>query len=320
MISRLQDLSHLSATFLLLAVASISTQAQTTASLPESQQPVRSQSDQVNSPEQPPTPDNGRPTPPVGPEPHGARLQWKDLPRNIWQDQITIFGSPLRINRQNAKWWILFGGATAALIPFDKDITKHTGHNPAEIRAGTWGSRMGADYTVYPLTFMFYVGGKLGDNPRSRDVGRVGIEAMADAEITVNILKLATQRQRPDAGDRTGHFWAGGDSFPSGHSIKSWALASVVAAEFKDKKWVPPLAYGLASSVTLARIAGGRHWTSDALLGSAMGWFIGHYVYGKHHASDAHAFNINRVLSRVDLSLAPIGPVCVQGIRNPYCN
>jgi hypothetical protein len=62
---------------------------------------------------------------PPEPEAHGTRLEWKDLPKNIWRDQKDIWTSPFHINRDNAKWWALFGGGTAALIATDKKFSKH---------------------------------------------------------------------------------------------------------------------------------------------------------------------------------------------------
>src|SRR5207249_1329096 len=75
-----------------------------------------------------------------------------------------------------------------------------------------------------------------------------------------------------------------GDAFPSGHSIKAWALARVAAREFPERKMVPILAYSAASAVTIARFGGRRHSASDALAGAAMGFFIGDFVYRHHHA------------------------------------
>jgi membrane-associated phospholipid phosphatase len=226
---------------------------------------------------------------PPEPEAHGARLQWKDLPRNIWKDQKAIASSPLHINRSNAKWWVLFGAGTAAFLATDRTFSDHLPNSDTQLKISRWASRLGADYTIYPLTAAFYFYGKADHNPRARDTARIGIEALADAEIAVNVLKTITQRPRPETKDTSLAFWRGGDAFPSGHSIQSWALARVVAREFGDKKFVPFLAYGLASTVSVARVAGRRHSPSDAFVGSAMGFFIGDYVYRHHHAPSAKA-------------------------------
>ncbi|HMF03090.1 MAG TPA: phosphatase PAP2 family protein, partial [Terriglobia bacterium] len=168
-------------------------------------------------------------------------------------------------------------------------------------RPSTWASRIGADYAIYPLWASFYFVGKAGDNPRARDTGRIGIEALIDADITVNVLKLVTQRPRPEnKGDNVG-FFKGGDAFPSGHSIKSWALARVAAREFPEPKIIPILAYSAASAVSLARFGGRRHSASDAVAGAAMGFFIGDFVYNHHHAPSEKSKVLTWLSDHVDI-------------------
>lgn len=226
---------------------------------------------------------------PAEPEAHGTRLRWKDLPKNLWKDQKAIAGSPLHINKGNARLWLLFAGGAAALIATDKEFSEHLPNSNTQLRVSRWASRAGADYTIYPLTALFYFYGKADNNPRARDTARIGIEALADAEIVVNVLKTVTQRPRPETKDTNISFWHGGDAFPSGHSIQSWALARVVSREFPHPLIVPIVAYTLASTVTVARVAGRRHSPSDAFVGATMGFFIGDYVYRHHHAPSAKA-------------------------------
>jgi membrane-associated phospholipid phosphatase len=221
---------------------------------------------------------------PPEPEAHGTRLRWQDIPRNVLHDQRAIFTSPFHINRENARWWALFGGGTIALITMDQRISDKAPQKTFLTRPSHWASKLGADYFLFPAWASFYLFGKVGDNPRARDTGRIGIEGLIDAEITVNVLKVITQRPRPEIkGDRIG-FFKGGDSFPSGHSIKSWALARILAREYPDPKIIPVLAYATATAVSVARVGGRRHSASDALAGAAMGFFIGDYVYRNHHA------------------------------------
>ena len=238
---------------------------------------------------------------PAEPESHGTRLHWHDIPRNVLHDQKAIFTSPLHINRENAKWWILFGAATGTLIANDQRISDTLPQKTFLTRPSTWASRIGADYAIYPLWASFYFVGKAGDNPRARDTGRIGIEALIDADITVNVLKLVTQRPRPEnKGDNVG-FFKGGDAFPSGHSIKSWALARVAAREFPEPKIIPILAYSAASAVSLARFGGRRHSASDAVAGAAMGFFIGDFVYNHHHAPSEKSKVLTWLSDHVDI-------------------
>jgi len=238
---------------------------------------------------------------PAEPEGHGTRLHWHDIPRNVLHDQKAIFTSPFHINRENAKWWILFGGATATLIANDQKISDTLPEKTFLTKPSTWASRIGADYSIYPLWATFYFVGKAGDNPRARDTGRIGIEALIDADISVNILKLVTQRPRPEhQGDSVG-FFQGGDAFPSGHSIKAWALARVAAREFPEPKIIPILAYSAASAVSIARFGGRRHSASDALAGAAMGFFIGEFVYSHHHAPSEKSKVVSWLSNHVDI-------------------
>ena len=82
---------------------------------------------------------------PPEPEAHGERLQWKDLPKNILRDQKAIWTSPLHIDRNNAKWWVLFGAGTAALIATDKKFNEHLPNSNTQLNASKWASRLGAD-------------------------------------------------------------------------------------------------------------------------------------------------------------------------------
>ena len=62
-------------------------------------------------------------------------------------------------------------------------------------------------------------------------------------------------------------------------------------------------AYGLATAVSLSRYTGRNHFLSDVLVGSAMGYGIGRYVYHKHHDTtlDARTEKQNNDLVRSKL-------------------
>jgi membrane-associated phospholipid phosphatase len=243
---------------------------------------------------------------PPEPESHGSRLRWQDIPKNVLHDQIAIFTSPLHINGSNAKPWIVFGGATAVLIATtDQRVSNRMAQRNALTQPSTWASRFGSDYFLFPAWATFYVVGKAGDNPRARDTARLGIEALIDADITAGILKVATQRPRPEIQGESVRFFKGGDAFPSGHSIKAWSLARVVSREFSEKPIVPIVAYVLAATVSVARVGGRRHSPSDALAGAAMGFFIGDYVYRRHHAPSENSKPLAWVAEHVTFSIGP---------------
>jgi membrane-associated phospholipid phosphatase len=73
-------------------------------------------------------------------------------------------------------------------------------------------------------------------------------------------------------------------------------MASIFAHQYHRSKWVPVLAYGLATVVSGARVSARRHFIGDTIAGSAMGWFIGDYVYAKRHNSDLDKKSVTQKL------------------------
>jgi len=111
-------------------------------------------------------------------------------------------------------------------------------------------------------------------------------EAIVDSVIVEGVLKGVTQRARPLDGRERSEFFDGGSSFPSGHSTQTWAVATVIAHEYKDRPAVQIAAYGVATAVSVARFTGHKHYLSDVVAGSALGFGIGRYVYRAHHRDD----------------------------------
>jgi uncharacterized membrane protein len=224
------------------------------------------------------------------------------LGANVLLDQADIWTSPLRINRHNVGWWLGFAGVTAGLIASDNWTSKQLENSPGQVRWGGRISKVGASYTLIPLVFGFYGYGAWKDDPKARETGILGAEALIDALVVVQGMKLVARRKRPDAECCQGDFFSGGTSFPSGHSMESWALASVIAHEYNHYKFAPILAYSLATVVSAARFAGQKHYASDIVLGAGVGWFIGRYVYQTHvnHSIHRHAALTPQVVPMVD--------------------
>lgn len=92
---------------------------------------------------------------------------------------------------------------------------------------------------------------------------------------TVCFLKNKTDVLRPDGSNSY--------SFPSGHTAQAFAAATFLSEEYKDQfKWMPYVAYGMASSVGLMRIANNRHYISDVLLGAGIGILSMKVAYWTH--------------------------------------
>jgi membrane-associated phospholipid phosphatase len=233
------------------------------------------------------------------------------MPKYILQDQKATWTSPIHTVRADVKYWVIFGAATAALVATDRWTVKQLPNSSSQVSVSTWGSRLGSAYSLIPITAGFYFIGSGTHDERFRETGLIGFETLIDASLVVEALKLVSDRARPLESDGRGHFedspngrWSSG--FPSGHAINVWALASVVAHQYPHPRIVPILAYGLASTVVVARVGARQHFPGDVVAGSAMGWFIGDYVYGKRHNRelDRKRGVVQKVLDQVHLGAA----------------
>lgn len=231
------------------------------------------------------------------------------MPRYILQDQKHIWTSPFHTSKSDLKWWAIFGGATAALIATDHWTVKQLPNSSSQVSVSTWGSRVGAAYSLIPISAGFYFIGTASHNDRFRETGLICFETLIDSNVVVETMKLATNRARPDESDGKGHFEDGPNgrlqsSFPSGHAITIWSMASVIAHQYPHKHIVPIIAYGLATTVVAARVGARKHFPSDVVAGSAMGWFIGDFVYGRRHNRelDQKPTVTQRILDHVRIS------------------
>jgi len=183
-----------------------------------------------------------------------------------------------------------FALITGALIATDHQTADLL---PNTADQSTWSlriSQIGAPYTLAGMAAAMYLISRATGDKKARETGFLGAEAIAHSQLLTLGLKYATQRERPLDYHANQHggiaFFRGGDSFPSGHSSGSFALATVFAYEYgHDHKWVPFVSYGLASVVAASRMSAQKHWVSDIFVGSTMRFLVGRFVYRNHHDS-----------------------------------
>lgn len=72
-------------------------------------------------------------------------------------------------------------------------------------------------------------------------------------------------------------------SFPSGHTTVAFAAATVFALEYKNNPVIPVAAYSAATLIGLSRIVQNAHWSTDVLVGAALGYLTGKQVVNNYH-------------------------------------
>jgi membrane-associated phospholipid phosphatase len=211
--------------------------------------------------------------------------------KDIGHDQIGIWTSPLRITPRDAIWLVPFAGATGVALRYDAQALQNLGIDQSRIDRSNTISAFGSPYATFGGAAGLYFLGLGTHNEHLAETGRLGAEAVADASLVVEALKLATNRERPNEGNGQGDFWPHGTrsygldgAFPSGHAAASFALARVIASEYPSKP-VQLAAYAFALAISASRVTARQHFPSDVLVGGTFGYLIGGYVV-RHHAGE----------------------------------
>lgn len=207
----------------------------------------------------------------------------RDFFKNILDDQKAIWTAPLHIQRADTKWIVPGSIGLMALITTDRITGDEMAEFDRQVGASKAISHAGSAYSLGAVAGTFYLLGRKNNDARARETGLLSAEALVDSLLVSGALKGITQRVRPMTGRERSEFFDGGNSFPSGHSTQVWAVATVIASEYHERRSVRIAAFATATAVSFARFAEHKHYLSDVLAGSALGYGIGKYVYHKRH-------------------------------------
>ncbi|MFB0566768.1 MAG: phosphatase PAP2 family protein [Candidatus Aminicenantaceae bacterium] len=147
------------------------------------------------------------------------------------------------------------------------------------------------------LMTAMYASGELFKSNSLRKTALLSLESFVISGVLVLGLKFSTGRARPQMGKskNTFHLFStrsSYNSFPSGHASSAFAVATTVA-EQSDKTVIDILAYSLATVVAVSRIHNSKHWASDALVGSAIGYFVAKKISGLNRDHNSTALKVN---------------------------
>jgi membrane-associated phospholipid phosphatase len=201
--------------------------------------------------------------------------------RNFVADQKGFWTSPLKLRVEDAQWVVPLVGAMTVVTLSDGSIERKLPTNASFIKQSKTFSDYGV-VTYAGAVASAYLWSRATHNDHMRETAVLSGEAAANSLLITEGIKYIAGRNRPLENDGTGRFLNGGSSFPSGHSSTAWAIASVIAREYPGPL-TQLLAYGGAAAISATRVTGRQHFTSDVLVGGAIGWFVGRQVYNAHH-------------------------------------
>ncbi|MFY9583748.1 MAG: phosphatase PAP2 family protein [Candidatus Acidiferrales bacterium] len=211
----------------------------------------------------------------------------RKLPTNFLSDQKDLWLFPGQV--AHGRHWlpiVAVAGATAGLLaadahdaPYFRRTTSFRGFNRAFSGRAT-------SLEVGLVPAVFYAIGLARKDSYAQKTALFAGEAAADSLVLYVVMNAVSRRLRPSeiAPQRPfsdtffrSHEPVFGSSFPSGHTITAFSVATVFARRYRDHRWVPWVAYGMAGAIGFSRITLQSHFPADVFLGAALGYSISRF-------------------------------------------
>lgn len=206
-------------------------------------------------------------------------------------DGAHVLSAPARFDGGD---WLLAGAAVtgigASMVFLDESVRDLMLRNQDVPFSGylAVGDYYGRIATPAILSGAMYLGGLLSGDHYLRETGLMVAEATAFAGIITTVTKMVSGRSRPFL-DEGAYRYQGFQyrderlSFPSGHCTLAFAISTVLAERF-DHPVATIILYLLAGTTAMQRMYADRHWLSDVLTGSIIGYAVGRAVVDRNTA------------------------------------
>ncbi len=219
----------------------------------------------------------------------GRSISLRELPGNILADQKDIWLFPTKIAHGKHIWpTVGILGVTSVFVATDahsappfRTTTDFSGFNRVFSTTNT-----AAFMAVVPAA-MYGIGLYRKDS-YAQGTALLAGEAVADGFLLDIPFKAITARRQPldysGNGPYTDSFFNGNHNpfhsggFYSEHAMASMAIATVIARRYGSHRWVPFVAYGLASAISFSRVTRSDHFPGDVVLGGTLGFVIARYA------------------------------------------
>jgi len=199
-----------------------------------------------------------------------------------------IITSPLRLTGRQALVWGGIFAVSAVVYAYDQEILdwlQSTRYTPGI----KWFHEMGEFFE--PLGHMgvmnkYYIGGLalsyVVRHDKATQIFAEILEAHFIAGMGKNVANQLSGRARPHEG-KGPYSWGndGSTSFPSGHAINIFQLATVLS-HHANRTWFSIGAYTIAASVGVQRVMTDAHWLSDVIVSAAFGTAVARCVVLLH--------------------------------------
>jgi membrane-associated phospholipid phosphatase len=226
----------------------------------------------------------------VNPE---RQVSWKLLVPNVLHDQKPIWLFPKAVAEgKHVKPTIAFLSITGGLIALDPIDSPyfHRTRSFGAFNRDFSGRNTSIGMAAFPIVFYLY--GLARKDSYAQHTFLLAGEAVLDSEILTTVVKDVDRRLLPAQVPAKSNFsdtWfcghgnllRGAGSFPSGHTIAAFSIATVFADRYAKPHWHRWVAFGLAGLVGFSRVPLQSHYPSDVFAGAVLGYSIAHYVVSR---------------------------------------
>jgi hypothetical protein len=227
-------------------------------------------------------------------DPSDLEVSWRKMPARFLRDERDMWLFPAKLAQ--GKHWLptaIIVGGTAAFLKEDPPLERKVRQTDifSEYNKVLKSSVSGGLIAVMPVGF--YAVSLLRHDSYGQGTSLLAGEAVANDAVLVIVLKAITRRARPSEFPPNGAYndtffatrnslFGNGSSFPSAHAMMSFSVATVFAQRYKQHKWVPYVAYALATAISFSRVTTGAHFPSDVFIGAATGFAIARFDVLRH--------------------------------------
>lgn len=222
--------------------------------------------------------------------PPGRQISWKLLVPNVMHDQKPIWLFPKAVAEgKHVKPTIAILSVTGGLIALDPIDSPYFRRTQSFGTFNRYFSGRNTSIGMAAFPFAFYIYGLARKDSYAQHTVLLAGEAVLDSEILTTVMKDIDRRLLPaqvppnnDFSDTWfrghGELLRGTGSFPSGHTIAAFSIATVFADRYAKRRWHRWVAFGLAGLVGFSRVPLQAHYPSDVFAGAVLGYSIAHYV------------------------------------------
>lgn len=237
----------------------------------------------------------------------GQDTHQKNLPGQIVKDHGRIWNNTLKPENYNLKTVVLVFAFTGLSMAFDEQISEEFAilrdNNFINIVSSNI-THIGDPLVVGGTTILTYGSGWLFKDQKIRQTAILMGGAYLHTGIITMLGKWAFARQRPLVNNKDQwHFFpyslrdpspssTANQSFPSGHTSGIFAIATVMAKQYSESRWIPPTVYSVATLTGISRIVNQKHWLSDVIIGAALGYGIGNFVVKRNQGVNFTLFPV----------------------------